>query len=111
MNKLEKLERKLERCLSSGVGRIRHIYLFKTDNNMYKIGVAQNPNKRLKGVQTGCPTKVEFVFSTHTYRALNVEALLHEIFRENRVIGEWFNFNDDKLKFVISEIKKRVVQR
>ena len=111
MNKLQKLERKLYRCLSSGKKRIRDIYIFKTDNNMYKIGVASNPHNRLKGVQTGCPTKVEFVFSTYTYRALNVEAIIHEVFKENRIIGEWFNFSDDKLEFVILEIKKRVVQR
>jgi len=110
MTKLIKLEKKLEKCLSSGKKRIRDIYLFKTDNNMYKIGVADNPRNRLKGVQVGCPSKVEFVFSTYTYRALNVEAILHEVFSENRVIGEWFSFSDVEIRLVIEEIKRRAVQ-
>lgn len=111
MTKLEKLERKLERCLNSGAKRIRDIYIFKTDNNMYKIGVAENPKKRIKGVQVGCPTRVEFIFSTHSYRALNVEAIIHEVFTRHRIRGEWFEFSDSEIFLVIKEIKKRVVQK
>ena len=109
MNKLHKLEKKLERCLNSGAKRIRFIYLFKTENNMYKIGVAANPHKRLKGVQTGCPTLVEHVYSLKTFRALNVEAIIHEVFNKNRVMGEWFKFSSSEVQNVIGEIQRRVV--
>ncbi len=66
--------------------------------------------KRLKGVQTGCPFKVEFVYKAFTYRALNVEAIIHEVFKDNRVQGEWFKFTDNEELDVIDEIRKRVVQ-
>jgi len=92
------------------MARIRHIYLFKTDNNMYKIGVADSPKKRLKGVQTGCPTKVEIVFIKQTYKALKVEALLHKMFDKNRVMGEWFKFTDDEVEDVILEIRKNTIK-
>ncbi len=106
---IKKLETKLLNCVKSGVSRIRDIYIFKTNKDFYKIGVAENPSKRLKGVQTGSHTSVELIFNVPTYRALNVEALIHAIFSDNRVNGEWFKFNSIELIMVKEEIKKRVI--
>ena len=106
---IKKLETKLLNCVKSGVSRVRDIYIFKTSKDFYKIGVAEHPHKRLKGVQTGSHTEVELIFSMPTHRALNVEALIHAIFSDNRVNGEWFKFNSIELIMVKEEIKKRVV--
>ncbi len=106
---INSIELKLNRCVSSGVRKIRNIYLFKTGENYYKIGVAEVVKNRLKAIQCGCPTEVEYIFSHPTYRALNVEQLLHAVFQHKQVTGEWFNFDKDEVVSVIQEIKKRCV--
>tara|TARA_R110002073_G_scaffold49025_2_gene131419 strand:+ start:584 stop:826 length:243 start_codon:yes stop_codon:yes gene_type:complete len=55
-----------------------------------KIGVSNNPEKRLKAVQTGNPNVVSLEHYEERDNPHLVEKYLHSRFQSNRVEGEWF---------------------
>ncbi|MFJ8856618.1 GIY-YIG nuclease family protein [Streptomyces sp. NPDC102437] len=55
-----------------------------------KIGTSNNPEKRLKELQTGNPDRLGILWSTPGGREL--ESMLHRAFAAYRVEGEWFDF-------------------
>lgn len=58
-----------------------------------KVGfTCKNPYSRMVSLQTGCPFKIRmlgFVFGNQ-----GMEAELHDVFREERCQGEWFEYSD-----------------
>lgn len=77
--------------------------------NRVKIGKSDNPVRRLKGLQTGCPFALELVKTIQckdSNMAFNIERSLHMYFEKNQVKvdngsrrktrTEWF-FIDDKV--------------
>jgi len=106
---ITKQVKKVNNCLNNGVERVRSIYLMKAGKSNYKIGIAINPNKRVGGVQTGNPLKVELLHSVRTYRALPIERLLHLIFLKHKLEGEWFKFNRFDIPYIIRVIDNLAV--
>ena len=72
------------------------IYFIRAvESNRVKIGyTAGNPHKRLRAMQTGCPEKlkVEFFFRE---AGPDQESYFHDMFKEQRVRGEWFRFHPE----------------
>lgn len=65
------------------------IYFIQTADNRYvKIGTAEDPIKRLAGIQTSMPYKIRLIGVMLGDYAL--ESTLHHKFRSTRVRGEWF---------------------
>lgn len=65
------------------------IYFIQTSDNRYiKIGTAEDPIKRLAGIQTSMPYKIRLIGVMLGDYAL--ERVLHDKFRNTRVRGEWF---------------------
>ncbi len=60
------------------------------DTGTVKIGVSVEPEKRLGGVQTGNPHRLELLASISGDR----ERELHEILKTDRLCGEWFTVTD-----------------
>ena len=71
---------------------IRGIY----DKVNIKIGVSDNPKKRLKGVQTGCPGEVHLIrtFEAGTDAFVH-EGYFHKLYEDFCTGGEWFEFDND----------------
>ena len=69
-----------------------HLYAISMCKSPYvKIGVAKEPRKRLKELQTGNPEKLEL---THVWGGLaKSEAHFHNFFGRFREHGEWFRKN------------------
>lgn len=69
------------------------------DMGLYcKVGVSDDPIKRVAEVQTGCPHKivaVTYVPLKSKAHARRAERLLHQAFRHNRTVGEWFLFEEN----------------
>jgi hypothetical protein len=63
----------------------------------YKIGIAVDAHKRLKGIQTSCPFPVEIVKTWKSGNALAVEQAIHRRFGGHRLKGEWFKLPDSVL--------------
>ena len=61
-----------------------------------KIGVSDNPKKRLKGVQTGCPGDVHLIRTFEAGQDAYIhEGHFHKLYKEFSNGGEWFEFSND----------------
>jgi hypothetical protein len=80
------------------------VYLVQVENTQhFKIGKTSDINGRLKGLQTSNAGKV-FLIKLFECRDCSVlEKRLHNIFKKNKMEGEWFNFTDDDLNNCITE--------
>lgn len=67
----------------------------------YKIGVSVDPEQRRRNLQTasGLPIEIVGVYETELY-AYGCENQAHQFYREYRLLGEWFSFDDN----MISEV-------
>lgn len=70
------------------------IYVIAADENgPIKIGISQNPEKRLRQLQTGHERRL-ILFHVQEFepeRAHLIERIIHNTVRHKRKIGEWFD--------------------
>ncbi len=79
-------------------------YILSGETGRIKIGFTKgDPSKRLRSLKTGSPTKLGII-AIHP-GTLETEAALHRKFAAARVIGEWFDFNDDLIVHVADVCK------
>ena len=79
-----------------------HVYvMFAEMRGIYdkmnvKIGVSDNPKKRLKGVQTGCPGDVHLIRTFEAGQDAYIhEGYFHKLYKEFSTGGEWFEFDNN----------------
>ena len=79
-----------------------YVYLIGEINNgkKYKIGSTRvkDINKRLKQLQTGNSNPLFIESYYETDKPFKLETMLHNRFRDNNVIGEWFEMKDEDIK-------------
>ena len=63
-----------------------------------KIGISSNPERRLRGLQTGNPSDLNLLFHMPGDRFL--EQCLHEKFRYHHISGEWFKPSADIFRHI-----------
>ena len=89
------------------------------ESGLHKIGIAKQPEKRLKQLQTGCPYKLEIIYIVESKFTSKVEKFLHKKFSHKKNVqkfdqnlkGEWFNLDvSDILEFkkTCSEIERKL---
>lgn len=78
------------------------IYFVRSVNRHIKIGYSNDPEYRVKSLQTGCPTKlhIQAIMDGNSQTELG----LHELFAHLRVRGEWFRYTEE-LKWFIRSVK------
>ena len=78
-----------------------YVYLIgETNNNgRYKIGStrAKDVNHRLKQLQTGNSNPLFLKAYYETSRPFKLETMLHNKYKNNNVIGEWFELNEEEV--------------
>lgn len=79
--------------------RIKKIYVAEYNGN-FKIGVSNNVATRLGQLACGCPTIKLIYKSDFISNAFELEILLHNLYKDKNIGGEWFSDVD------IEEIKK-----
>ncbi|MEV7282654.1 GIY-YIG nuclease family protein [Streptomyces sp. NPDC093111] len=85
------------------------VYLIgSTDSSLVKIGWTDNPNRRLRDLQTGSPVVLQLlaVFEGGPI----VEAELHRRFADKRRHGEWFDLGPDPVAVVSPFVKAAQVE-
>ena len=82
------------------------IYFIKADR-FIKIGVSNNPPKRISTIKTGNPFDCEFIgcVMVESKYAYTLESLLHDYFINYRESGEWFSMSVDDILNVIRYLK------
>jgi hypothetical protein len=73
-------------------------FIHSKEARCLKIGISNNPEKRLQALQTGSPHKLEILKTQETNDARKLERELHETFADFRLNGEWFS--DDVLELL-----------
>lgn len=74
----------------------KYIYVIsssKSNNSPCKIGISDNPDKRVKQLQTGHPEKLEIKYKKIIENARLYEKLLHKDISYIRSYGEWFDLS------------------
>lgn len=82
-----------------------YVYLLKTELDgkyVYKVGYSKNnPLKRIKQLQTGSPNEISIESFYESIHARKIETVIHRLKKPNRIMGEWFMFNENE----VSEFK------
>ena len=77
---------------------------FITDGRYTKIGVAEDPNKRVKELQTGNPFKLSLAKVIDG--SYEEEKQLHDMLHLYQINGEWYdwdNFDDEVIELLLTE--------
>ena len=72
------------------------IYLLSS-NGLYKIGISNKPEKRLKQLKTGNPNIQLVCYSQKVFFAQWLEKHLHKLFSKDKVNGEWFKLKEESI--------------
>ena len=89
------------------------IYIIEdTLHKIYKIGISNNPNKRLKQLQTGSHSKLEIYKTYEVNNARLIETSLHNGFKlkcnkndqGDDLMGEWFYLSLEDLSSLDEQI-------
>lgn len=68
----------------------------------HKIGIGQNPEKRVDVLSVGTPHELELVTTIESSDPKAVESELHSQFNFGRQSGEWFKLNSNQLNSLIA---------
>ncbi len=86
---------------------MKKVYLFNGEGtDLYKIGITQNINERVKGVQTGCPHKIIVIHTFVTNFGEKLERTVQRHFYFNKTQGEWFRLNEEEVKTFLTVCQK-----
>ena len=73
---------------------MKYVYLIKnSEDDTYKIGVAKDPNKRLRQLQTGCPYELLLIEKYQTEHYNTIEKTFHRRYSYLKKEGEWFSLS------------------
>jgi hypothetical protein len=87
---------------------MRVVYLIKDEVvELYKIGVAKNPVRRLQKLQTGNPHKLSIVCTYEAMYPFRLETLLHNKFKNQCVLNEWYELTDVQVERFIQTCEEQ----
>ena len=108
ITKLKEENKKLKDGLKASSSDFGIVYFVNAENtSMFKIGYTkQSIDKRLSGLQTGCPMKL-LIYRTVSCVDPNIlERYLHECFNDKKIRGEWFDVTDDEVDNLADFLQK-----
>lgn len=73
----------------------KYVYLLKTPENIYKIGVTKDVDKRIKSLQTGSADKITLVDKFLSNYPFKIESTLHRKYNDSKIKGEWYHLTKD----------------
>jgi len=83
------------------------VYLMVDKNNSYyKIGISNKPEYREKTLQSEKPT-IELICHKHfpsRKMAESIEKAFHQMYKDKRLRGEWFNLSTDDVQDIIASL-------
>jgi len=84
-----------------------NIYIIKTEEQeLFKIGIAENVTKRIIQISTNSPFKLEIIFEMNIENAHYIEQLLHQKYKKYNTNNEWFRLSASQ----VVELKKDIVR-
>lgn len=84
-----------------------YVYAIQKENKLVKIGVSVNPEKRINTIRTHSAEVILNIFiSEKTNKYKEIERKIHQMFKKERVMGEWFNVDFQLAKQRIEDFSK-----
>src|SRR5690606_39352860 len=77
------------------------LYIIRNEVWRYKIGKSKDVNNRIKIIESQGGIKAELI--KRIENADFLEFKIHELFKDKRYHGEWFNLNKEDLNFLLTE--------
>lgn len=71
-------------------------------SNRVKIGMSVDPHDRVRQLQTGNPNLLVLRHATKYFEYKDLEKTMHEICKDLRVLGEWFEITESELNGLVS---------
>ena len=102
-----KAHTKMKTTNQSPIKKERYYVYLMTNGVEYKIGITNNPERRLKQCQTGNPKQLSYVCIVerpNKASAIFLEKSIHHGLKQHRLQGEWFKLNHQSLSIVIKEL-------
>lgn len=72
---------------------MKSVYLIRTNDGRYKVGIAKDPQKRIRQLQTGNSDQLELIETYQSENASKIEGSLHRHYSYGKMIGEWFELS------------------
>lgn len=83
--------------------KIGYVYLIKAENGLYKIGRSKTPDARISTItKTIGPMEIQTIHTAFYPDCYKAESELHQMFKEKRRRGEWFELTDKEVMAVIA---------
>lgn len=96
---VKKLKNLVIREQLKNINESEYVYVIgNLEYHICKIGYSKNPITRLKGLQTGCPYKLQFLLVISGNRTTEVQ--LQKKYKRYKSSGEWFHFREGLKKSV-----------
>lgn len=81
-----------------------YLYFIKAiGTSFYKIGISNNPEARLRQLQTGSPLPIQLVTEIFCLSPQDREAELHAALAHYKANGEWFELSDKEARDLIRQ--------
>jgi len=78
-----------------------YVYVIKSSNGLYKIGLSKEPERRIKQLRKDYPNQeLSIVRVIETDNMLATEYQLHCIYEKQKVCGEWFDLEPKDFKWI-----------
>lgn len=84
----------------------RYVYILKTSDDVYKIGVAKDVESRVRQLQTGSVEEITLVNKFLSEFPFKIESTLHRKYNSNRINGEWYYLTKENLNSFINDCEK-----
>ncbi len=100
---LAALEAQIARPKKTAQNKVGYVYLVKAENGLYKIGRSKTPDVRISTItKTIGPIEIQTIHTAFYPDCYKAESELHQMFKEKRRRGEWFELTDNEVMKVIA---------
>lgn len=76
------------------------VYLMKSGNGYYKIGISKNAGSRLYGLRRQFPVEIDIVHKIASNNYRNVEKFLHRKYAHRKAELEWFKLEPEDIRWL-----------
>lgn len=83
-----------------------YLYALKTQGiDMVKIGVSQNPKRRVRDLRSAMPFDLDLIFISKFKNVYELEKIAHNKLSEYNLKGEWYAFCTNKALSILDGLK------
>lgn len=80
------------------------VYVISAGDVRHKIGMANDPEVRLRSLRTGVPDELTLIHSVEVSHAQRAEAKAHQILAGKRIRGEWFDCSAEEAIAAVNSV-------